>query len=53
MTQSWNDDPHDRDLDIRTRLIENEEIETMPLGKIHACHHLLALVETAKGRATV
>ena len=50
MAQSWNDDPHDRDLDIGTGLIENEEIESITLGKIDARHHLLALVETAKGQ---
>src|ERR1700751_1326970 len=53
MAQSRNNDPHDRNLDIRTRLIENEEIESMPFGKFHAGHHLLALVEFAEIRAKI
>src|SRR5215472_17956737 len=53
MAQSRNYDPHDRDLDIKTCLIEHEEVESMPLGKIDTGHHLLALVETAKVKVIV
>src|SRR5215472_16729147 len=48
MKQTGNDDPHDRDLDVRTRLIENEEIKSMAFYEIDTSHYLLALVEAAK-----
>src|ERR1700722_11084110 len=48
MPQSRNDHPDDRDLDVRARLIEDEEIEARALDEAHASHHLLALVETTE-----
>ena len=51
MTQSRNDHPDDRRLDVGTRLIENEEIEARSLREGDAGHHLLARVEMAKLRA--
>src|SRR5262245_11188160 len=53
MPQSWNDYPDDRDLDVGTRVIEDEEIETRALGEVYAGYHLLALVELAELRAEV
>src|SRR6266566_6139636 len=53
MPQSRNDHPDDRDLDIGARLIEDEEIEALPLGEVHAGGHVLARVETAEFRADV
>src|ERR1700687_5885854 len=51
MPQSRNDHSDDRDLDIRARLIEHEEIEAYSLGKAYASHHLLARVEMVELRA--
>jgi hypothetical protein len=53
MAQSRNNHADDRDLDIGTRLIKDQEIKSLSLCEIHACHHLLALVETAKIRVAV
>ena len=46
--QSRNDHSDDRDVDIGAGLIEDEEIEALPLGEAHAGGHLLARVETAE-----
>src|SRR3974377_1743902 len=51
MPHSRNDYPHNRNVDVRARLIEDEEVEALPLGKTHASSHLLARVETADLRA--
>ncbi len=48
MPQSRNDDPNDRSLDVRPRLVENEEIETLTLGDAHARSYLLIGVEKAE-----
>src|SRR4029077_4666566 len=53
MAQSWNDHADDRDVDIRTRLIEHKEIKILALGEIDTSHHLLAFVETTKLRTEV
>ena len=53
MPQSRNDHSDDRDLDVGTRLIEDEEIEARLLGEAHAGRHLLARVEMAELRAEV
>jgi hypothetical protein len=53
MPQARNDHPGDRGFDIGAGLIEDEEIEALPLGEAHAGQHLLALVETAELRAEV
>src|SRR5215216_4282165 len=50
MPHSWNDHPDDRNADVGARLIEDEEIETLALGKTHAGAHLLARVETSELR---
>src|SRR5713226_2847453 len=49
--QSRNDHSDDRDLDVGARLIEDEKVETLTLGKIHAGGHLLARIEAAELRA--
>src|SRR5712692_730265 len=49
--QSRNDHSDDRDLDVEARLIEDEKIEALTLGKIHAGGHLLARIEAAELRA--
>src|SRR5271170_5341012 len=51
MPQSRNDHPDDRDVDVGTRLIEDEEIETCLLGKAHAGGHLFARIEMVELRA--
>ncbi len=48
MPQSRNDDPHDRRLDIGPRLIENEEIEALPLGDRDAGGDLLIRIQAAE-----
>src|SRR5580704_10838890 len=45
MPQSRNDHSDDRDLDIGTRLIEDEEVEACSLGKAHAGGHLVTRIE--------
>ena len=51
MPQSRNDHSDDRDVDVGTRLIEDEEVEARSLGEMHAGGHLLARIETAELRA--
>src|ERR1700722_4533602 len=51
MTQSRNDHPDDRRLDVGTRLIEDEEIEARLLREGDARHDLFPRVEMAKLRA--
>src|ERR1700733_15446273 len=51
MTQSRNDHPDDRRLDVGTRLIEDEEIEARLLREGDAGDHLFARGEMAKLRA--
>src|SRR5215831_3610735 len=53
MPQSGNDDSDDRHLNVRTNLIEDEEVQTDLLGEAHASAHLFARVEIAKLRAEV
>src|SRR5258708_18159455 len=53
MPQSGNDDSDDRHLNVRTSLIEDEEVQAGLLGEAHASAHLLARVEIAKLRAEV
>ena len=48
MSQSRNDDPDDRSLNVRPRLIENEEIEAVALDEANAGGHLLVGREMAK-----
>jgi hypothetical protein len=50
MPHSWNNNPDDRDLDVGTSLIENEEIEIQLLGALYASDHLLAAVEMVEVR---
>ena len=47
MPHSRNDHPDNRNVDVRPRLIEDEEVEALPLGQTYAGIHLLARVETA------
>src|SRR3984893_18142172 len=53
MPQSWNDHSDDRNLDVGAGLIEDEEIEPLAFGEIHAGARLLARVETPELRAKV
>src|SRR5262245_66217044 len=53
MPQSRNDHSGDRDFDVGSRLIEDEEIEARTLGEVHASRHLLARIEIAELRAKV
>src|SRR6516225_7050411 len=53
MPQSRNDHAHDRDLDVRPGLIEDEKIETFTLCELHAGAYLGARVEAAELRAQV
>src|SRR3984893_12294966 len=53
MPQSWNDHSDDRTLDVGAGLIEDEEIEPLAFGEIHAGARLLARVETPELRAKV
>src|SRR5271155_5738391 len=48
--QARNDHPDDRDVDIRTRLIEHAKIKAASPGEIHASCRLLVGIETAKVR---
>src|SRR3974390_1249243 len=51
MPHSRNDYPHNWNVDVGARLIEDKEVEALPLGQTHAGNHLLARVETADLRA--
>jgi hypothetical protein len=53
MPQSGNDDSDDRHLNVRTSLIEDEEVQAGLLSEAHAGAHLLARVEIAKLRVEV
>src|SRR5262249_48283556 len=53
MAQSRNDNPHNRDLDIGTRPIENNELKSVLPGTVHTSHDLLGFVEGAEVRSTV
>src|SRR5688500_10685258 len=48
MPQARNEHPHDGNLDIGARLIEDQEIVARAPGEAHASGHLLALVELAE-----
>ena len=45
MPQSRNDHPDDRHVNVRARLIEDEEIMSSPRGELDAGQHLVAAVE--------
>ena len=51
MPQSRNEHSHHRHVDVGARLIEDEEVEALPRGELHAGGHLLACVETTELRA--
>ena len=53
MPQARNDHPDDRHLDVRARLIEDEEIEAGVFGELDAGDHLLTRIEAAELRAEV
>src|SRR6185295_11703293 len=50
MSHSRDDHSDDRNLNVGTRVVENEEIESRPLGKLHASSHLLARVQMSELR---
>src|SRR5262245_38759045 len=51
MPHSRNDHPHDRNINVGARLIEDEKVEALLLGQTHAGGDLLARVEAADLRA--
>ena len=53
MPHSRNNHARDRNADVGTRLIENEEVEARALRRLHAGGHLFARVEPAERRAGV
>ena len=50
MPHPRNDHARDRNTDVGTRLIENEEVEACAPDRLHAGRHLLARVEPAERR---
>src|ERR1700680_3826888 len=50
MPHSRNDHSDDRDVDVRTRLIEDQEVEAFSMGETHAGCHLHVRVETTELR---
>ena len=48
MPHSRNDHSDDRDVDVRARLIEDEEIEALSLGGMDAGSHLFERFETVE-----